>query len=284
MLRRLRLYWSMLVYGLRKHRRFAAEHAQFYRDMIAITGPVRGRRVLEVGCGKMYWLSLLLHSDGALVTGIDTEVPMPGRRLAKYRAIWRRNGLERAVRTLVWDWVFAPSYYAALEQETGMQLVHEGLDLRTIDAAYASIPPASIDLVVSHEVFEHIADVGATLRELERLLKPTGRTYIYVHNFASLSGGHHIAWKYPDTEPSTSVPPWDHLRARRYPDIPSWLNELREADYRRLFSERFELVDWRYTPQEGRALLTPALREELRQYSGHELLTKGFTVIARTRT
>jgi hypothetical protein len=116
---------------------------------------------------------------------------------------------------------------------------------------------------------------------MRRLLKPEGIAYIYIHNFASLSGGHHIAWKYPDTQPSAVVPPWDHLRENRFPDIPSWINRVREAEYRRAFEREFEVLAWQATGTEGEALLTPGIRRELSDYPLEELLTKGFTVIAR---
>jgi hypothetical protein len=118
---------------------------------------------------------------------------------------------------------------------------------------------------------------------LHRVMKSDGIAYIYVHNYTSLSGGHHIAWKYPDTEPSTVVPPWDHLRQNRYPEIPSWVNRLRERDYRRAFEEQFEILDCFPTATEGKALLTPEIRAELADYSEEELLTKGFVVIAKPK-
>ena len=107
--------------------------------------------------------------------------------------------------------------------------------------------------------------------------------YIYIHNYASLSGGHHIAWKYPDTASSAVVPPWDHLRQNRYPDIPSWINRLRERDYRQAFEEQFDILDWFPTATEGKALLTPGIRAELADYGEEELLTKGFVIVARPR-
>ena len=114
-------------------------------------------------------------------------------------------------------------------------------------------------------------------------MKPDATTYIYVHSFTSISGGHHIAWKYPDTEPSDEVPPWDHLRDKRFPDIPSWVNGLREHEYREVFEQFFEIEDWFPTHREGEALLTTEIREELADYTEAELLTKGFVVVARPK-
>ena len=145
------------------------------------------------------------------------------------------------------------------------------------------MPDQSLDWVVSHEVLEHVRDLPGVFRELRRALKPEGRTYLYVHHFTSLSGGHHIAWKHPDTAPSRTVPAWDHLRAQRYTCIPSWLNRVRADEYRSMIEAELEILDWRWLPQEGAALLTPDLRAELSGYSEQELLHKGFIVIARPR-
>ncbi|MCB2187213.1 MAG: class I SAM-dependent methyltransferase [Deltaproteobacteria bacterium] len=285
--RKLALYWSMVRYGLAHHLDFAKEHYEFFAAMqqrlLPLAGDLRGSRILDLGCGKTFWLTLLLHSWGAQVTGIDTEAVEPGKNLGKYLGLWKTNGPERAARTLVWDFIFAGPYYRELAKYAPFPLNFRNVDVRAQGIEEFRTPDGSLDLVVSHEVFEHLPDVPLALDQVRRMLKPTGLTYIYVHNFASLSGGHHIAWKYPDTEPSTEVPPWDHLREKRFPDIPSWINGWRERDYRRAFAERFEIVDWFPLAREGEKLLTPAIQAELADYSADELLTKGFVVIARPK-
>lgn len=273
----------MIRYGNAHNRDFAKEHYQFFVGLQAHYPQLKGKRVLDVGCGKSMWLTLLLHSAGARVTGIDTEAVEPKRSIAKYYSIAQKNGLERAIRTLVWDVVYARPYYQELAVACPFPLRFEDVDARSVEVAELPFPVNTFDLVVSHEVFEHISDISSTLRALHRVMKPDGIAYIYIHNYASLSGGHHIAWKYPDTEPSTVVPPWDHLRDHRYPDIPSWINRMREHEYRDTFEKEFEILDWIHICTEGSALLTPQIREELRDYSEQELLTKGFVVVARPK-
>lgn len=287
LIRQLRLYVSMVRYGNAHNQDFAREHYAFFADMQAhlreYIGDLPGLRVLDVGCGKAFWLTLLLHSCGARATGIDVEVVEPDRNLDKYLCILRRNGPERALRTLVWDVVYAAPYYRELASVCPFPLRFDGVDVRQMSVTELDCPDDTFDLVVSHEVFEHLPDVSAALRSLQRVMKPDGITYIYVHNYTSLSGGHHIAWKYPDTEPSTAVPPWDHLRDNRYPEIPSWTNRLRERDYRQALGERFEILEWFPTATEGESLLTPEIQAELADYSEGELLTKGFVIIAKPK-
>lgn len=281
---RIGLYASMLQYGLTGYRDFAREHAAFFSRLRSDEGPLAGLRVLDVGCGKSYWLSLLLAADGAQAIGVDTEAVESGRGFAKYRHILQANGVERTLRTAAWDMLFARGYYRELEHSVGCRLPHEKVELHVYDGSHLPLPDASIDLAVSHEVFEHIADVPAVLREIARVLKPGGRIYIYIHSFTSLSGGHHIAWKHPDTHPSRVVAPWDHLRERKHADIPSWLNGLREHEYKNMFGQWFEIDEWRAMEEEGRDLLTSDIRRELSQFSERELLTKGFVVRGRVRS
>lgn len=277
------LYVSMLHYGITHNADFAKEHHLFFSNLLNYVGDVSGKDILDVGCGKSFWLTLLLHNNGANVTGIDTEVVQPGFSLNKYLNIFKKNGLERAVRTFIWEQVFARPYYKKLEAIYGKSLNFDGISLLPISNSKIDFPENSFDLVVSHEVFEHIKDISSILDELKRVMKPDAMTYIYIHNYTSLSGGHHIAWKYPDTEPSAKVPPWDHLRDNEYPDIPSWLNKMRENEYREEFEKKFDIIDWISTEKEGIDLLSKPLRQELKNYSEKELLTKGFIVVAKPK-
>jgi ubiquinone/menaquinone biosynthesis C-methylase UbiE len=280
---RIGLYLSMLQYGIGHNDDFAEEHYAFFNNLVDYVGDVSGRSILDVGCGKSFWLTLLLHNSGAQVTGIDTEVVKPGFSVEKYSNIIKKNGIERALRTLVWEQIFARPYYKKLEALSGQTLSFDDINLVATNSSTIELPDNSMDFVVSHEVFEHIADVPATLDELRRVMKPDAMTYIYIHNYTSLSGGHHIAWKYPDSEPSKKVPAWDHLRDNRYSDIPSWLNKMREHEYRNEFEKKFEIIEWISSGQEGKKLLTKSIRQELSDYSEHELLTKGFIVVARPK-
>lgn len=283
------LYLEQLRYATRNTRRFAHQHYQAFADFEAQIAPycesLAGKRVLDVGCGKLYWFSLLLHSQDTEVTGIDIEVvEPPGSGLAKYGRLLRHNGLERTLKTCCWDVVYSRAYYDEMSQVAPFAIRFDELDLRCMDATKLDFEDESFDLVVSHEVFEHLPDVPAVLSEMQRTMKPNAITYIYIHNYTCLSGGHHIGWKYPDREPPEKVPPWDHLRENRFPDIPSYVNRLRLHDYRRMFEQSFEILEWRLTKREGERFLTAEMRAELADYSEEELLTKGVIVIARPKS
>lgn len=286
--KRLNLFLSMVKYGNLHNLDFAIEHYDFFEKILyklkALGLDTKDLRTLEIGCGKAYWLTLLLHNHGLHVTGIDTEFTAPKNQISKYVSIFRENGLERMLRTFVWDKFYAKPYYKKLASLVSTPLNFKNVDVRRMSITDADFPDNSFDLIVSHEVFEHIANIPETVETLNRILKPNGYTYIYVHNFTCLSGGHHIAWKYPDSEPSNTVPPWDHLRNKLFPEIPSWLNELREKDYRKEFEKHMEIIEWLPIGKEGEKLLTSDIRTELSDYDEEELLTKGFIIIAKPKS
>jgi SAM-dependent methyltransferase len=66
-----------------------------------------------------------------------------------------------------------------------------------INAASESIPLPSgkFDLILSHEVIEHVQDDQAAIREMVRLLKPGGRAVIFCPNRGYPFETHGIYWK-----------------------------------------------------------------------------------------
>jgi SAM-dependent methyltransferase len=285
LLKRLKLYFAQVALARERTERFAQDHCMWFARMQETLKPFvsnfSGIRALDLGCGLLQWQTIMLHSLGAQVTGVDMEFVRADRKPDKYLRIWQTNGLERAVKTAFWDFSYRGRYLRALAACSPFALKTQSLDLRQHTVDRLPFDDNTFDLVASHEVFEHIPDVRAAAREVKRVMKPGGLAYINVHLFPSISGGHHIEWKYPDEAPSRTVPAWDHLRQRKFPEHPSWLNELREEDYREIFGEEFELVRWEASAYEGKALLTPALRAELAGFSEEELLKKGVIIVAR---
>ncbi len=245
---------------------------------------VRSLRMLEIGSGQRFAATLLLHSLGAHVTGIDADYVDPHFTLNGYWRIWKLNGLERSVKTLTRHVLFDRDYYAGLAEcfhsDFDRPLRWDGLDLRQMNACALDFPDNHFDFAFSRAVFEHIDNVPAACRELARVLKPGGVAFIEAHLFPSLSGGHNLAWVRPSAAAPTRVPPWDHLRQNRYPS-PHYLNKLREQDYMNAFRAHFAILEVRYAyeGEQGQDLLTPALLAELPGYTRDELLKKTLSVV-----
>lgn len=240
-------------------------------------GPIRGKRILDVGCGRRYPNVLLFTNVGNIVVGVDLEVVGPG--FGKYRNIIGTNGLERGVKTFLREAIFDRMYHAQLEKLLGSHLDKGDLDLRVGNAESLCFKDDAFDIVISNAVLEHIRDVGRTVSEMKRVVKPGGFCYAGIHLFPSLSGGHSLDWVFPDIERPEHIPPWDHLRGNLFP-VGVHLNRFREKDYRQVFEDQMKIVDWITERYEGEDLLTPEIKEELSGYTKEELLKREITVIA----
>ncbi len=248
--------------------------------------PAQGLRMLDVGCGQRVPATLLFTRAGNKVTGIDTELVVGAAGLGAFFRIWRSDGLERAAKTTFRQLAFDPAYHRQLGTLFGSPLSTRGLDVRQLSITRElPFPAHTFDVVISNAVFEHVADVPAALREVARLLKPGGVFHIAIHLFPSLSGGHHMRWAFPDSDPPAEIPPWDHLRENRFPTH-VYLNKLVDQDYRRTFEaeESLEIVEWVRTRTEGEQLLAAEIETELRdRYSREDLLTREVIAIGRRR-
>ena len=245
--------------------------------------PLKGARVLDMGCGQTATMSLLFRAEGAHVTGIDIEVPTLRMGPGTFAEVWRRNGAERAFKSLARHLLFDGQFFHELAQELGRPVPIDGLDLRIMDATHMEFEDSTFDFVHSMAVFEHIDDVPGAVRELNRVLKPGGIAVITPHLFASLSGGHNLEWLRPDERGSDRVEPWDHLRGNRHP-ANAFMNKLKLSEYQAAFREIMEVVQ-EQSVVEGEYYLTKELEAELTAigYSREDLLTRTVTFFARKR-
>jgi 2-polyprenyl-6-hydroxyphenyl methylase/3-demethylubiquinone-9 3-methyltransferase len=116
-------------------------------DWIQSYGPLKGKRVLDVGCGGGI-LSDSMARKGAHVVGID---------LAK-----------KALRV---------AQIHALEAQT------PDVEYREVSAeALASAEPESFDAVTCMEMLEHVPDPASVVRACSRLVKPGGMVFISTIN------------------------------------------------------------------------------------------------------
>jgi len=287
-LQRIVLYKDIFFYQKENVRKSAVEDYNwflFQKDLAEkYFGRIDSIRILDVGCGQRFPFTLLFHSFGAKITGIDINIVCPGFSLKKYWKIFKKDGFERAVRSLLREAFFDRLYYEELKKVSKIPLKWNAIDLREIDVTDMPFLNCSFNLIVSNAVFEHIKDVPKATSELERVLKPNGMAFIGIHLFASLSGGHNLKWQDPDAMDSWSdVPPWDHLRGKKYPSL-DYLNELREEEYRKIFEKKFEIVEWHKGKKEGEKFLSPEIMRELSDYRKEELLQRNVFIVLRKKS
>ena len=268
---------------------WAAHDAETFRVFVETArtngvDPFRSR-VLDIGCGANAPMSVLLHSAGATVTGIDAYVGHRwglGVNPARYIDYVREAGVLRTLRKMVGEIVYDRHYYTTLAEKTGLTLTERHLDLRQMDVRSPALADGSVDLVHSNATWEHIPDVAEANRQVARLLRPGGLAYIEIHLFPALSGGHDLPWIVPGKTELGDVIPWQHLRNPAW-QAPVFLNRLREADYDRLFraTPNLEIIEWRTEYTEGQQLLTEQIRAQLPGYSDEELTKRSIIVVAR---
>lgn len=245
--------------------------------------PLARARILDLGCGQTATQTALFAADGATATGIDIEIPTFSMGPRTFVRTLRRNGPERAFKSLARHMLFDGRLFRGLSREYGKAVTFDTLDVRVMDATAMDFADSTFDFVDSMAVFEHISDVPAAVRELNRVLKPGGIAVITPHLFPSLSGGHNLEWLWPDEQPGESVPPWDHLRDNRYP-AGAYMNKMKLAEYRQHFHAGLDVVDEALVV-EGERYLTPALEAELGAsgYAREDLLTRTITFFARKK-
>jgi SAM-dependent methyltransferase len=257
-----------------------AELATFDELLTRWTGtPLREARVFEVGFGARPYRLRALRAMGVDAMGVDVEVPLVRGRPGEFLAMWRRNGLERAAKSLARHVLadrrderafrssLARRSLRAGEVEPGRLIVGDAAECR---------PPGSFDLVYSINVFEHVprAALERLVASMAGWLRPDGLALVRPDIWTGLSGSHLLEWQLQGT--FEDIPrrsePWEHLRRRRF-EANTTLNELRRDDYRDIFRRHFEILEELDPPRTGQdRFLTPEVRAELAGYSEQELL------------
>jgi SAM-dependent methyltransferase len=275
-------YFDLYSYHKNSTEIFAKDAAQ---DALTLAGmlerrlkrPIKGMRILEIGCGQRFPVTLALHSLGAEVVGIDLEPVGPGLR--KYGRILAMGSPARLLKTAAREMLFDGVFYRAFERRLGVALRFDGL--RILQASVTALPfdDGAFDAIVSGAVFEHLPDLPSAIDEVRRVMAPQGVARILIHLFASLSGGHHLEWQSDKTAGQRTVPAWDHILENRHP-AHVYLNRLRKADYLRVFGSKMRLIKT-WTKTEGLEFLTPSILKaaKSRGFLRRELLERELIVL-----
>jgi SAM-dependent methyltransferase len=107
------------------------------------------------------------------------------------------------------------------------------------DGVRCDLPDASIDVVVSHSVLEHVHDLHAVLGDINRMLKPKGHAYLTVaplyysptglHRKNEIRNWEHLDPNHPSYLAST---PFYHVRQAGAVDMSgSPLNKMTAGDF-----------------------------------------------------
>lgn len=253
-----------------------------------------GATALELGFGARPIRLLTLLGLGVDVHGVDRDLPAAVAGWRGLPQIARENGLERVLKTAGRMLLERDRYREIVSaelarrggsfREAGHRLVVGDLG----DPGLADrLGPRRFDLVYSEDVLEHVpaAALPTALDTVAAVLAPDGIAVLRPNVFTGINGGHLPEW-YPsaldDGRPKRTEP-WEHLRQRRV-RANTYLNELTRADYRRLLTERFTVLDEKVMqPDLGRHLLTPEVRAELADYPDEELFSNNVRWVLRAK-
>lgn len=240
----------------------------------ALGGRLKDKDILIIGPGQQL-VEMSFFARHNRVTGIDLDVIPQHPSVREYLEMFRNNGSIRTLKTVGRK---AMGYDRALRREVERQglPVDDDPTIVAMDAAAMAFPDGSFDCVFSHSCFEHLSEPGDVVRQVARVLRPGGLAYVDVHLYTSDSGCHDVRIFGGRRE---SIPPWSHLRPRyRHLVQPnSYLNEIRLAPWRDLFSQHWPGVTFRLRPERDPAIqsaLAPLQADgELKEYEDEELLS-----------
>ncbi len=249
---------------------------------------LKDAKVFEIGFGTRAGIMTALVSLGVDAYGVDLDAPVLRGAWRELAEVYRKNGLERVVKSFIrfyaFDWVWRRRLGQEFKRRGRILFMPEGR-LLVRDAASVNWPDESLDLICSESVFEHIPipSLEPLLAKMARWLKPSGLALIRPDIFTGISGGHLLEWFDLREHRRRRSEPWEHLRKRRFHGN-VYLNELTRADYRRMFSQHFEILEENFVdPDQGRTFYTPEVAADLKQYGEKSSFSDGVQFVLRAK-
>jgi SAM-dependent methyltransferase len=242
--------------------------------------PLAQQRILEIGYGTRPFRLAWLWAAGLDVHGVDLDMPLRKLAPATIFEIARRNGFERAAKSVCRFLISDSHEWAGLAKAAPGRGINVPDDrLLVADAStvgfWSSV--GRFGFIYSEDVFEHIPrdQLERLVAHMAEALRPGGLALIRPMVFTGICGGHHVDWyEHTFSRPMRrNSEPWEHLRQDRTP-ANTYLNRLTRANYRRLFEGHFRVLDEAVDkPGLGEQFMTPEIRRELAAYDDDELFS-----------
>ncbi|WP_183098436.1 methyltransferase [Nocardioides pelophilus] len=236
---------------------------------------VRGRSVLDVGCGFGGFGMGFLIAGATSYAGLDPAMPLDSTR-AKNKRVRQWDDMGITPREIA-------------EQLPAIRLFQSTSEDLSFDETF--------DTIALHNVTEHLMQLDEVFRGLVRLCKPDTNLVFHHHNYYCWNG-HHLAPNQPaqlkvDDPKQQLVYDWRHINA--VPDLPenhyilNNLNRVRLDELRELTERYFEIDRWDEIPSSMATLdrLTPEIvdrvREAVPDIQERELTVNAVLAVARPK-
>jgi hypothetical protein len=267
------------------------QHDQYAQKFLG--RPLTGCKAIEIGYGARPNRLIWFFGQGVDITGIDLDQPILRGTPAEFLGVLRRNGWERAIKTVARWFInerrLRRALLAELSRQRNKTVELPPQCLAVGDAANQDFwfQHRGANYIFSEDVFEHIppGSLERILPIMAASMDPDGVVFVKPMVYTGICGGHHLEW-YPHTlnQPmDRRTEPWEHLRKDRHP-ANTYLNKLSRADYRILFSKDFDILEETCVrPHLGSQFMTPEIRQELSQYADEELFSNAVIFLLRPR-
>ncbi len=164
--------------------------------------PLEKCRVIEIGFGARPLRLTAMNALGIDATGVDLDRPIVRGTLSECLNTWRKNNIERALKSIIRFWLNDRRERRAMFDSFGDRVQSREVPVEKMVVSNASDPAfwksygGDTDLIVSEDVFEHIpvADLEKIVEEMHASLAPDGLALIRPMIYSGISGGHQLEW------------------------------------------------------------------------------------------
>ncbi|MDZ4287684.1 MAG: class I SAM-dependent methyltransferase, partial [Prosthecobacter sp.] len=234
---------------------------------------LRDADVLDVGCGRNLQGLGFLAAGARSYTGIEPALDLDSNLFKDSRSTWgRKVPTHLTLRALM-------QRHPALRYE------------RAFAGNLAAREPSSFDVLVMHNVTEHLMQIEAEFEQFARLLRPGGVILFRHPNFYCWHGHHRRPRTVSEMDGSTEqaeVVDWAHVRFD--PEKHAWIartqNRIRLGELRGVVERHFHIELWEAnetSPEQGRDRLTPEILARYPEFTRQELLTRAVFIAARSK-
>jgi SAM-dependent methyltransferase len=194
--------------------------------------------LLEVGVGQMPLRLVYLTAKTRSAVGLDLDVIAVRYSPAEFIKMTKCNGLTRTLRTFGRRWLnLDNNLVRAFCARMGLSRFPDLSIVQGDICAGTQLQASSFDVIVSTNVFEHLANPVQAVAEMSRLLRPRGVLLVSTCHWGQSNAIHDLEVMY-GRKPAR----WAHLRPSLKHEVKqhAYVNDLRIKDWEALFSRHFD--------------------------------------------